>query len=222
MYSNNLDLLLDLKRQLEAVIDRGSHRLECISRACESGPYTLNEIASLGMRFASTTKAPPEFDDITGVQLAQRPSYRFPCPSNAHMRLSMLYHAKQLVCSKPIFKIIEVSLSTKQIEVSSIENCTILYKINESIEQQYLNPIIISGSGKYVIHARCVKQGYTQSDISETCFEIKDQSQSPKSKTSRKLTGITSGINKYRGLHLIRASQSSDDSDNCHSSEESD
>lgn len=41
MYNNNLDLLLDLKRQLEAVIDKGNHRLECISRACESGRFNF-------------------------------------------------------------------------------------------------------------------------------------------------------------------------------------
>lgn len=133
---------------------------------------TLGNIAYIGLRYSSTTRAPPEYDDLTGKDLSKRPNYRFPCPSNAHIQLSQLYSAKQLPCARPIINVFEASPSSKKIEIVSVQKTVdIIYQINGSKEQTYSEPIFV-GPGSYVVRAFSRKPGFRNSSLVEQSFNI--------------------------------------------------
>ncbi|KAJ1609473.1 hypothetical protein OIY81_2366 [Cryptosporidium canis] len=239
----NIERVVELKRSFESVLAKVDHRLELIekSRNQESvaDNLTLGNIAYIGLRYSSTTRAPPEYDDLTGKELSKRPSYRFPCPSNAHIQLSQLYNAKQLACAKPMVSVLEESPGSKRVEINSAQrNVDIIYQINGSKEQVYLEPILVEGPGHYSIRAFSRKPGFRNSSAVEQSFSIDEdklrcESDMPPDVLSHLVPEPVVGVDeaghlapagndmhdkkhsvhshsKYRGLHLIRNQVDSD------------
>ncbi|OII75034.1 uncharacterized protein cubi_03144 [Cryptosporidium ubiquitum] len=248
----NIEKVVELKRKIESVLAKVGHRLELIEKFKNQKSVienlTLGNIAHISLRYSSTTRAPPEYDDLTGKDLSRRPNYRFPCPSNAHIQLSQLYIAKQLPCIRPRIKIIETSPDSKMIEISSAQkNVNIIYQINDSKEQVYSEPIYVEGSGNYIIKAFSTKPGFYNSVVIEQRFTIEEHE--PKYESEISSSGPPNLIHelnsstcyevnkqvpvnnekqnhkhsahshsKYRGLHLIR-NQTDSELDDSDSSE---
>ncbi|KAH8581952.1 uncharacterized protein ELE39_003014 [Cryptosporidium sp. chipmunk genotype I] len=243
----NIEKLIELKRKIESTLAKVDHRLELIERSRNQESVlenlTLGNIAYISLRYSGTTRAPPEYDDLTGKDLSKRPSYRFPCPSNAHIQLSQLYSTKQLPCLKPRIRLIEVSPYSKRIEISSIQkNVDIIYQLNGSKEQVYSEPIYVEESGNYIIKAFSSKPGFYNSAQVEQSFNIQEHElnygsevpskdvsvpfhdfdssacyeihqQAPPSYEKHAQKHSTHSHSKYRGLHLIRNQSDSDSSE---------
>ncbi|KAF7458145.1 Chitobiase/beta-hexosaminidase C-terminal domain protein [Cryptosporidium felis] len=231
---DNIKQFVGLKRSIESVLAKVDHRLELIERSKNEENLTLGNIAHIALRYSSTTRAPPEYDDLTGKELSKRPGYCFPCPSNAHIQLSQLYTAKQLPCVKPEIKIFETSPDSRRIEICSIQkNAEIIYQLNSSAEQTYSEPIFVSIPGNHIIKAFSRKSGFCNSGISEKTFTIESQLNTQKElnydvelalKDETKETFTEPhkkhSHSRYKGLHLGRnQAGSSDESDSLDSSD---
>ncbi|KAK9171741.1 Chitobiase/beta-hexosaminidase C-terminal domain protein [Cryptosporidium meleagridis] len=247
VYDENIDKFIELKRNIESTLAKVDHRLELIEKTKNQESVlenlTLGNIAHISLRYSGTTRAPPEYDDLTGKDLSKRPSYRFPCPSIAHIQLSQLNNAKQLPCLKPRIKLIEISPSSKRIEITSIQkNVDIIYQLNGSKEQIYSEPIYVEGLGSYLIKAFSCKPGFYNSAPAEQSFCIQEyepnygseissrdvlgsfhdldnstsyeaHQQATNSHESHAHRHSTHSHSKYRGLHLISNQSDSDSSD---------
>ncbi|KAH7648320.1 hypothetical protein FG379_000244 [Cryptosporidium bovis] len=177
---SNLDKLLELRRNIEYLMAEVEHRCKFILNNSDNGndssdSLTLGNIAYLGLRYSSTTKAPPNYNDLTGRELSRTPSYRFPFPTTALIQLSQLYNAKPVMCMKPKIVANEISFDTKIIEISCLQKgVEIIYQINNSGEQYYFEPFHIKGPGEYNIIAFSKKNGFRNSNIDELHFTIYD------------------------------------------------
>ncbi|KAH8739763.1 hypothetical protein FG386_001470 [Cryptosporidium ryanae] len=177
---NNLNKLLELRRNIEYLLTEAEHRYGLLLNENEDSGNTsdslmLGNIAYLGLRYSSTTRAPPNYNDLTGKELSKTPSYRFPCPTTALIQLSQLYNAKPLICMKPEIIVDEASFDSKTVVISCPQKgVEITYQINNSGEQFYFEPFHIKGPGEYNITAFSKKNGFRKSDTVTMNFNIHD------------------------------------------------